>query len=540
MSILDVPFPASAIHVARWNTRMEAGVCGAMVTNLRPRELPTARGVRSCIDQGCAVRPAALTWRRHALAYVLIVVLPMVGGLALLLLNARPVARSAEASGMHGDLIGVLLVTVPIVLAIAHLCGAVVHRVGQPRVIGEMIGGVLLGPSVLGVISPGVQHALFPLEIMPIINAMAQVGVIFFMFGIGLELNAPGLRNNGVAAVVIGHAALAVPFVCGILLGLFLPASYQPQGAGRLPYLFFLGLAMSVSALPVLAAILRQRRLVNSPAGILGIAAAAIGDATVWCLLVVLMVFTGRGDSATVLRTAALTILFAVVMLAVVRPALRRGLARAERCERDHYLLQVVLTLFVLLCALAGEQIGVHPIIGAFVAGVVMPRSSGIVHDFLQRTEGLTLWVLLPLFFASVGLLTDFGALRDGTALLFCGLVLAVAVSSKFAGAMLGARLMGRSRGESVALGVMLNCRGLTELVMLNIGQSLGLIGDTLFSILVVTTVVTTMAAGPLLGLLYSPAPAEPDLGDSPHNPTDTSASGPGALPASASRRSSG
>jgi Kef-type K+ transport system membrane component KefB len=230
-------------------------------------------------------------------------------------------------------------------------------------------------------------------------------------------------------------------------------------------------------------------------------------------LLVVIMVFTGRGDSTTVLRTAALTITFTVVMLAVIRPALRRGLARAERRERDHYLLQVVLTLFVLLSALASELIGVHPIIGAFLAGVVMPRSSGVVHEFVQRTEGLTLWVLLPLFFASVGLLTNLGTLRGGTALLFCGLVLVIAVSSKFAGAMLGARLMGRSRKESVALGVMLNCRGLTELVMLNIGKSLGLIGDTLFSILVMITVVTTMAAGPLLSLLYSPArpPANPD-----------------------------
>jgi K+:H+ antiporter len=470
-----------------------------------------------------ARRSAALTWRRHALVYLLIVVLPMAGGLALLLFNARPVVRTTEASGMHGDLIGVLLVTVPIVLATAHLCGAIVHRLRQPRVIGEMIGGVLLGPSVLGAISPAVQHVLFPPEIMPVINSMAQLGVIFFMFGVGLEFSTRVLRNNGAAAVVIGHAALAVPFGCGILLGLLLPASYQPEGAGRLPYLFFLGLAMSVSALPVLAAILRQRRLVNSPAGTLGIAAAAIGDATVWFLLVVLMVFTGRGDSATVLRTAALTIMFAVVMLVVIRPALRRGLARVEQRERDHYPLQVVLTLFVLLCALAGERIGIHPIIGAFVAGVVMPRSSGIVHGFLQRTEGLTLWLLLPLFFASVGLLTDFGTLHGGTALLFCGLVLVVAVFSKFAGAMLGARLMGRSREESVALGVMLNCRGLTELVMLNIGQSLGLIGDTLFSILVVITVLTTIAAGPLLGLLYSPTPAEPDPGDSPHDRTDTS-----------------
>lgn len=467
-------------------------------------------------------RPAALTWRRPALAYLLIVVLPTVGGLALLLLTARPVARPAEASGMQVDVLGVLLVTVPIVLVSAHLCGALVHRVGQPRVIGEMIGGILLGPSVLGAISPAVQHALFPPEIMPIINSLAQLGVILFMFEVGLEFSTRELRHNGASAVVIGHAALAVPFSCGILLGLFLPPSYQPPGAGRLPYLFFLGLAMSVSALPVLAAILRQHRLVNSPVGTLGIAAAAIGDATVWCLLVVLMVFTGRGDSATVLRTAALTITFTVVMLAVIRPVLRRGLARVERRERDPYLLQVVLTLFVLLCALAGQRIGVHPIIGAFLAGVVMPRSSGVVHDFVQRTEGLTLWVLLPLFFASVGLLTDFGTLHDGTALLVCGLVLVIAVFSKFAGTMLGARLMGRSRKESVALGIMLNCRGLTELVMLNIGQSLGLIGDTLFSTLMMTTVVTTMAAGPLLSLLYLPAPAEPAPSDSPDDRADT------------------
>lgn len=489
--------------------------------NELPQRAPRARHQPCRADQGStARRPAELTWRGSALAYVLIVVLPMAGGLALLLLNSRPAVRPSAASGVHDDLIGVLLITVPIVLVIAHLCGVIVHRLGQPRVIGEMIGGVLLGPSVLGAIFPAVQHALFPREIMPIINAMAQVGVIFFMFGIGLELSVRGLRKNGSAAVVIGHAALAVPFGCGILLGLVLPASYQPEGAGRLPYLFFLALAMSVSALPVLAAILRQRRLVNSPAGILGITAAAIGDATVWFLLVVLMVVAGQGDVATVARTAALTILFAVVMLAVVRPALRRGLARAQRRERDHYPLQVALTLFVLLCALAGERIGVHPIIGAFVAGVVMPRSSSIVHGFVQRTEGLTLWVLLPLFFASVGLLTDFGALRDGTALLFCGLVLAVAVVSKFTGAMLGARLMGRSRQESVALGVMLNCRGLTELVMLNIGRSLGLIGNTLFSILLVTTVVTTVAAGPLLGLLYSPAPVEPAGEGFPGDPT--------------------
>jgi Kef-type K+ transport system membrane component KefB len=399
------------------------------------------------------------------------------------------------------------LVAITVVLVAAHLCGALLDRLHQPRVVGEMIGGILLGPSVLGSVWPGAAHALFPGSVMPVLNVLAQLGVVFFMFHVGLEINLRTLRSSGRAAAVVGYGAMAVPFAAGALLGWSLPASYRPPGTGHLPFALFAGLSMCVSALPVLASILRQRQLIETPAGVLGLTAACICDVTAWCLLALLLATAGRADQSSGLRTVALAAGFAVVMMAVVRPGLERALSWGDRRDGSRHAEVALLTCYVLLCALLSDRIGVHPVFGAMLAGAITPRQFTSVWEFTRTTDGLVTTLLLPLFFASVGLSTHLEAIAGVSTLLVCGLVLLVAVAAKGGGTTLAALIAGRQPREAIAVGVMLNCRGLTEMVILNLGLSLGLIGSTFFSIMMVTTLATTLATAPLLDLAY-PRPA--------------------------------
>ncbi|MFG2273900.1 cation:proton antiporter [Streptomyces chartreusis] len=449
--------------------------------------------------------PPSRSTARAVVSYGLLVLVPL--ALALLLLRygiAHPVKETAGASkpSEPADLFGQVMVAGVVVVAAAGLMGLAARAVGQSPVVGEILAGLLLGPSVFGALAPGVSKEVFPPEVTPVMNNLAQVGVVFFMFLIGLEMPLTMLRRLGGKVLSAGHAALAVPFLLGMSTALWLRDDYQPDGVESTPFLLFVALSVSVTAFPVLARILADRELIGTRLGAMGLAMAGVGDVTAWCALGV-VVAEARNDSPLGVLVAVVEVVaFTLVLWFVVRPALAQALRVLESRRGGVLPVGMLITSFVLICAVVTNVLGVHAIFGAFLAGVVMPRSSRTVMDFAHRTEGLALWLLLPFFFAAVGLQTRLQSVFSLSALGVLGIVLLVAVVGKVGGTYAAARLAGEGNRESLGLGVMMNCRGLTELVVLNVGLSLGVIDSRLFAVLVVMTLVTTVATDPMLRLL--------------------------------------
>ena len=392
-----------------------------------------------------------------------------------------------------------LLLAAVVIAVAAHLGGTLLARLGQPPVIGEMAAGFLLGPSLLGTLAPGLTEALLPPGVMPYLDVLAQLGVVFFMFGVGWELPLALVRSVRSTAVVVAHASIATPLLLGVLLALALPASYRPAGVPRLHFALFVGLALSMTAFPVLARILHDRGLSGTRLGALGMAVAGIGDVTAWCGLVLVVTIARGGGSLVLLRTVLLTALFLAAMWWVVRPLLARLFASGTSDTTGS---AVALLAVLLLSAATTDLIGIHAVFGAFLAGAVMPRGAPRVTGFCFRLEGLTCWLLLPLFFATVGLRTDLREVVGSTGWPVLLAVVAVAVTGKLVGASVASRAMGIDRRTALGVGVLMNCRGLTEIVVLNVGLSLGVIGRPLFTVLVAMALLTTAMTGPLLSRL--------------------------------------
>lgn len=430
-------------------------------------------------------------------AIVVLVTLITIG-----MINFIPdVARLGELGDNGGFRIVQFLLAIVMIIAVGALGGWVAGRLGQPRVVGEMMAGITLGPSLLGQFVPDIQHWLFPPEIIPHLSLVAQLTIIFFVFLLGANLPLGLLRGSGRRVTVLGVGMVAVPVGCGILLASWLSAGYRPDDVALLPFLLFVGVSMGVTAFPVLVRILDEHGLIRSRIGALGLAAAGIGDVIAWCLLVVTITAMHDGSATTVIRTVALLIVFSGLVWILVRPALRQFLAFAETST----VLRVSSTPVLLLTAVAGafitDWIGVHAIFGAFLVGMAVPRESPRVRNLTQTIERRVTTVY-PLFFAVVGLNIQIDFLRDTQDLLVCGLIIAIAMVSKLGATTLIARLTKLTWRDSVGLGVMMNCRGLTELVVITTGLSLGIIGQDLFVMFVFMTLVTTMMTGPLLGRL--------------------------------------
>lgn len=446
------------------------------------------------------------TPRHYAVAYGLAVVLPAV--LALLMLASGtgtatgpvPVPSVREGAGTEVPATPLLLLSITAVVALAHLGGALFGRMGQPRVIGEMAAGIVLGPSLLGAVWPEIYRALFPGAVMPYLNLLAQFGLAFFMFLVGLELRGDLLRGRARTALVCGQASVAIPFALGVALALLI---YVPLAAAPVEFpvfALFVGAALSVTAFPVLARILLERGLFHTPTGALTVTCAAIADVTAWLLLAVAVTMAKGSSPAEALRTLALTAAFAAVMVGVVRPLLagllRRGLSQEATLP--------VVIVGLLVSGLLTELIGIHLIFGAFLFGVLFPRDGDVrLRRVRERTQDFTTSFLLPPFFAFVGLNTQIGLLgREPAMWAWCLLILAVAVAGKVGGVLAVARPLGVPGPEALRLGVLMNCRGVTELVILSIGLGLGIITQALFTMLVIVALVSTAATAPLLGLL--------------------------------------
>ncbi|HEX4789175.1 MAG TPA: cation:proton antiporter [Actinospica sp.] len=453
---------------------------------------------------------------RAPAAYILTVLIPVLAALLLVRYGTAHPLRAQTPGAVPpalSDQFGQVLKTGAVILAAAGLLGLAARAARQSVVVGEILAGLLLGPSVLGAVAPGVEHSLFPASLNPVLNDLAQLGVVFFMFHIGVELPLTMLRRVGSAAVSLGHAAIAVPFLLGTLLALGLRGRYQPADVRTVPFVLFVALSVSVTAFPVLARILSDRGMTGARLGTLALAAAGVGDATAWCALSLVVAEVRNGSPVGVLRTVGEVLAFAAVLWFAVRPLLAWAARELERRYSGSLPGGVLIACFVLLCAVATNDFGVHPIFGAFLAGMVMPRSSRTVADFAVKSEGLTLWLLLPFFFTAVGLQTRLQSVFGATAAWALLAVLAVAVLGKVGGAYLAARAAGENRRDALGLGVMMNCRGLTELVVLDVGLSLGVISTALFSVLVVMTLLTTVATDPLLRLLRLDRAAKPPGG---------------------------
>lgn len=389
-----------------------------------------------------------------------------------------------------------------IIIIVSRTLGLLFRRIHQPLVIGEILAGIVLGPSLFGLLAPTTANLLFPPETATYLNILAQIGLLFFMFLIGLELNLDKLKGQGHQAVIISHASIIVPFLLGSLLALFLYDSFAPNGVPFTAFALFLGVAMSITAFPVLARILNESKLHTTPLGTLAITCAAVDDVTAWCILAFVISIVRSGDFTQAITATLGTALYIGMMLTLVRPGMRQILRRLEQTHTA----QLALALIVVgtFCsAMITEVIGIHTIFGAFMFGAIMPRNSSIVRELTVKIEDFTTVVLLPLFFAYTGLRTEIGLLNQPGLWLVCLIVIAVATAGKFGGALIAARWVGLEWRFASAIGVLMNTRGLMELIVLNIGLDLGVISPTLFAMLVIMAIVTTFVTTPILHLLY-------------------------------------
>ncbi|HLN27477.1 MAG TPA: cation:proton antiporter [Gemmataceae bacterium] len=396
-----------------------------------------------------------------------------------------------------------LFLEMAVILTTARLMAVAFRFIGQPEVMGEMAAGILLGPSFLGRISPAMMNRLFPAGGLGSLYALSQLGLVLFMFLVGLEVRPGSLRGSAKSVIVASQASIMAPF----LLGGVLAWSLYPRlgnGAPRLPFVLFLGAAMGITAFPVLARILADCKLTHTRVGVFALSCAAIDDVTAWCLLAVITVIARPEANQNRLpwRFAAL-VGYILAMVFLVRPALRRLLPASATPDRARFGAAMI---FLLLSVWATEALAVHALFGAFLAGIVMPKGGQLQEGLRDRLESVTLVLLLPLFFAYTGLRTSIALLNSVELWLLCGLIVMVAVGSKLlvSGAIVHAS--GMPWRESLAVGVLVNTRGLVELVILNVGLDLHILSPTLFSMMVIMALVTTLMTTPLIDWILPPS----------------------------------
>ena len=393
-----------------------------------------------------------------------------------------------------------VLMALLVIIAASRLLGAVFRWFRQPSVIGEIIAGLLLGPSLLGRATPAVFASVFPASVTPLLGIIAQIGVLLFMFVVGLELNTELLREKSHATVAISHASIVLPFLLGATLALGLYPILANREVTFTAFSLFLGVSMSVTAFPVLARILTDRQLLGSRLGTVALTCAAVDDVTAWCLLAfVVGVIQSKVRGAAV--TALLTTLYIGVMFVLVRPLARWFVLRYEKSGAPTEGMMAPVTIALLLSSLATEYIGIHTLFGAFLLGAIIPHDSVLARTLTSKLEEFVVVMLLPVFFALTGLRTQISLIR-GDQWLICGLIILVACAGKFGGSAFAARLTGMSWRDSASLGILMNTRGLMQLIVLNIGLDLRVISPTLFAMLVLMAVVTTFATTPVLDAL--------------------------------------
>jgi len=419
----------------------------------------------------------------------------------------------ADATGVgkataHAEtLLHVLLALIVVILA-SRALGMLFQYLHQPPVIGEVIAGIMIGPSLLGRIAPEVSSYILPTSVAPFLGILAQIGVILYMFLVGLELDTSLLRKKTHTTMAISHASIIAPFLLGALLALYI---YPVLSTREVPFdifAMFMGAAMSVTAFPVLARVLTDRGIHKSRLGVIAISCAAVDDVTAWCLLA-FVVSIAQSKMDTAMFTIGLTIGYIAFMFILARPVIHNLVRKQELQQRLSRNASAVVFVGLLLSALTTEFIGIHAIFGAFLLGAVIPSGSMLAKQLTHKLEDLVLVLLLPAFFAFTGMRTQIGLVSGASYWAICGLIIVVACLGKFGGSAAAARLSGLSWRDSASLGVLMNTRGLMELIVLNIGLDLKVISPTLFAMMVIMALVTTFATAPLLHLLNRGQEAE-------------------------------
>jgi Kef-type K+ transport system membrane component KefB len=397
-------------------------------------------------------------------------------------------------------LLHVLLILGAVVI-VGRALGRLFKYIGQPAVIGEVIGGIVLGPSLLGRLWPEASAFLLPPTVAPFLGLISTVGVILYMFLVGLELNVALLRKRAHATVATSHASIIAPFLLGSAAALFLYPRLSSSDVPFTSFALFMGVSMSITAFPVLARILTDRRMQRTELGVVSLSCAATDDVTGWCLLA-FIVGVSQARIGGALVSLALTLAYVAFMFLVIRPIATRLIARYEGRRRVPSRVVTLVFLSLLLSALITEWIGIHALFGAFLLGAVIPHDSAVARHFVHKLEGSVTVLLLPLFFAFTGMRTQIGLVSGWEQWLICGLIVLIATLGKFGGTIVAARLTGLNWRMAAALGALMNTRGLVELIVLNIGLDLGLLSPTLFAMLVIMAILTTMTTAPALQLL--------------------------------------
>lgn len=392
-----------------------------------------------------------------------------------------------------------LLIQITLILVMVRIFSRIFQKMGQPGVIGEIVAGIVLGPSLLGACFPEVFHFIFPESSFEILGILSQIGLVLFMFVIGLEMDFNLLKNKINQTLIISHAGIIIPFFLGVALSIFVYEKYAADTTPFIPFALFIGISMSITAFPVLARILEEKKLLRTNIGTLAIASAANDDVTAWCLLAMVIAVAKAGTLVSTLFTVAITLGYILFMFLILKPLLER--VAQKQLTDGNVSNQFVGFIFIImvLSAAVTEIIGIHAIFGAFIAGIIMPVRGGFRNSMMDKVKDISLSLFLPLFFVFTGLRTQIGLLDTLELWLICGLFILVAVAGKLGGCSLAARLTGENWNDSLIIGTLMNTRGLMELIVLNIGYEMGILPPELFVIMVIMALVTTFMTSPVL-----------------------------------------
>ncbi|WP_061248703.1 cation:proton antiporter [Leptospira alstonii] len=400
-----------------------------------------------------------------------------------------------------------LLLQLIVIMLSARFFGKLATILGQPSVIGEILAGILLGPSLLGLVFPEGFQLLFPKESLSTLQILSQLGLLLFMFVIGMELDLKILKNQAESAVIISHSSIMFPFLLGAGLAYFIYVPLAPPGVDFIAFCLFMGIGMSITAFPVLARIILEKGLTKTALGSLALTAAAADDVTAWCVLAIVVTIVNAGSFSSGILMIFMSLTYMFVMWKGILPLMRRAGNLYTTKESMTKTITAFFFLFIFFSAWITEAIGIHALFGAFLAGVVMPNKKELRNNLVEKIEDFSLTVLLPLFFAFTGLRTKFGLLSSSGLWPVFFLILFVAVLGKLGGSAIASRMSGKNWKDSLSIGILMNTRGLMELIVLNIGYDLGVLSEEIFSMMVLMALTTTIMTGPglkLVELLFS------------------------------------
>ena len=408
--------------------------------------------------------------------------------------------------------LALLLAQIITIILAARLLGWLFKKIGQPTVIGEIMAGIILGPSFVGMYFPGFSAAIFPVQSLGNLQFLSQIGLILFMFMVGMELDMKTLKSKAQDAVVISHASIIIPFTLGMGLAYFIYTFFAPAGIQFLSFALFLGIAMSITAFPVLARIVQERGIHKTRLGAIVITCAAVDDITAWCILAAVIAIVKAGSFGSSIYVILMAVGYVFMMFYVVKPFLKRVGDLYPSRENMSKPIVAIFFLTLIMSSYATEMIGIHALFGAFMAGTIMPDNMKFRNILIEKIEDVALVLLLPLFFVYTGLRTEIGLLNDPFLWKITGLIILVAVTGKFIGSALAAKFVGQNWRDSLSIGALMNTRGLMELVVLNIGYDLGVLNPQIFTMMVIMALVTTFMTGPALDLINRFFRKEPNL----------------------------